>query len=117
MRYGWPGNVRELKNVLELACVLSGDERTILELDDFATLDNQPSGDLAPNELMQNYLRLPEEGIQIREFVRGLENDLIHEALERTGGNKRRAARLLGLKRTTLVAKLRRADAPDQSSR
>ena len=89
MRYPWPGNVRELKNVLELACVLSGDERTILELDDFATLENQPSGDLDPTELLQNYLHLPEEGIEIKEVVRGLENNLIQDALQRTGGNKR----------------------------
>ena len=115
MRHDWPGNVRELKNVLKLACVLSGDERTILELDDFATLDDQLSGDLAPSELMQNYLRLPEEGIEIKRFVRGLENGLIREALQRTGGNKRQAARLLGLKRTTLVAKLRRAQGSDLS--
>ncbi|MEE8350452.1 MAG: sigma-54 dependent transcriptional regulator [Acidobacteriota bacterium] len=109
MRYDWPGNIRELKNVLELACVLSGDERTILELGDFATLDNQPSGDLAPTELLQGYLRLPEEGLEIQEVVRSVENNLIQEALQRTGGNKRKAAGLLGLKRTTLVAKLRRA--------
>jgi DNA-binding NtrC family response regulator len=41
-------------------------------------------------------------------FVANIERDLIQRSLERTGGNKGRAARLLNLKRTTLVEKLKR---------
>ncbi len=108
MRHDWRGNVRELCNVLELASVLAGDERTILEASDFATLDDELVLELASADLFQNKLRLPEEGMDLRWFVQELEKHLIDQALERSGDNKRRAARLLGLKRTTLVAKLRR---------
>jgi DNA-binding NtrC family response regulator len=51
---------------------------------------------------------LPPQGIDLRLLLTQLENRLIGQALERTGGNKNRAASLLGLNRTTLVEKLRR---------
>ena len=51
---------------------------------------------------------LPLGGIDFAEFIHKIERDLIHQSLERTGGNKGQAARLLNLKRTTLVEKLKR---------
>jgi len=51
---------------------------------------------------------LPEEGIDLRAMVEEYENHLIRQALERTGGNKNRAAQLLGLNRTTLVEMVKR---------
>ncbi len=51
---------------------------------------------------------LPPHGVDLRNLLTDLENRLIGQALERTGGNKNRAASLLGLNRTTLVEKLRR---------
>ena len=51
---------------------------------------------------------LGDEGLDLNTAVEEFENRLIEEALRRTKGNKQAAARLLGLKRTTLVAKLRR---------
>ena len=51
---------------------------------------------------------LPPHGVDLRNLLTELENHLIGQALERTGGNKNRAAGLLGLNRTTLVEKLRR---------
>ncbi len=51
---------------------------------------------------------LPERGIDLRSAVESFENTLIRQALERTGWNKNRAARLLGLNRTTLVEMLKR---------
>jgi DNA-binding NtrC family response regulator len=53
-------------------------------------------------------LALPEEGLDLDVFIATIERDLIQRSLERTGGNKGRAARLLNLKRTTLVEKLKR---------
>jgi DNA-binding NtrC family response regulator len=53
-------------------------------------------------------LDLPESGVDLRIFLTQLEERLIAQALERTGGNKNRAAELLGMNRTTLVEKLRR---------
>jgi DNA-binding NtrC family response regulator len=51
---------------------------------------------------------LPEGGLDLDAFVTNIERELIERSLERTGGNKGQAARLLGLKRTTLVEKLKR---------
>ncbi|MFO0571682.1 MAG: helix-turn-helix domain-containing protein [Polyangiaceae bacterium] len=52
--------------------------------------------------------RLPEVGLDLRDAVESFENQLIVQALERTNGNKRQAAQLLGLDRTTLVEMLKR---------
>ena len=51
---------------------------------------------------------LPADGTDLRAILEAVEERMIAEALERTGGNKNRAAELLGLNRTTLVEKLRR---------
>ncbi len=51
---------------------------------------------------------LPTNGTDLRAMLEAVEERMIGEALERTGGNKNRAAELLGLNRTTLVEKLRR---------
>jgi DNA-binding NtrC family response regulator len=51
---------------------------------------------------------LPEEGVDLDALIAGIERELIERSLERTGGNKGRAAKLLNLKRTTLVEKLKR---------
>ena len=105
LHYPWPGNIRELRNVLELASVLSG-ERTILELDDFSVLAQKSS---TPDGILLNsYPELPDEGIDLNQVVSDLEKNLICQSLKRTQGNKGKAARLLYLKPTTLVEKLRR---------
>ena len=99
--YDWPGNVRELENLLERLVILSEDGRIALE-------------NLPPN--IRSFISekkiprpaLGEEGLDLNTAVEEFENRLIEEALRRTKGNKQAAARLLGLKRTTLVAKLRR---------
>jgi DNA-binding NtrC family response regulator len=51
---------------------------------------------------------LPDAGIDLRATVENYENDLIRQALERTGGNKNRAAQLLNVNRTTLVEMIKR---------
>ena len=99
--YDWPGNVRELENLIERMVILSEDG--------VIRVDNLP-----PN--IRSFISekkiprptLTEEGIDLNHAVEEFEYRLIDEALRRTKGNKQAAARLLGLKRTTLVAKLRR---------
>jgi sigma-54 dependent transcriptional regulator, flagellar regulatory protein len=56
------------------------------------------------------HVALPEEGLDLDRLIGGIERELIQRSLERTGGNKGQAARLLNLKRTTLVEKLKRFD-------
>jgi DNA-binding NtrC family response regulator len=53
-------------------------------------------------------VKLSDGGVNLNNLVRELEGRLINDALKQTGGNKQAAARMLGLKRTTFSAKLRR---------
>jgi transcriptional regulator with PAS, ATPase and Fis domain len=99
--YDWPGNVRELENLLERLVILSEDGRIEVE-------HLPPSIRSFISEKKIPRPTLGEEGLDLNSAVEEFENRLIEEALRRTKGNKQAAARLLGLKRTTLVAKLRR---------
>ncbi len=99
--YDWPGNVRELENTLERAVLLStGPEIVPQDLPD--KVCGMHGAPLSPQ------LSLPDAGINLRYAVESFENKLIQEALERTGWNKKQAAQLLGINRTTLVEMLKR---------
>jgi transcriptional regulator with PAS, ATPase and Fis domain len=104
--YDWPGNVRELENLLERLVILSEDGRIDLE-------HLPPSVRSFISEKKIPRPALGEDGLDLNSAVEEFENRLIEEALRRTKGNKQAAARLLGLKRTTLVAKLRRRKGVD----
>ena len=104
--YGWPGNVRQLENAVERALALSGG-RTELDVVDLPP-ELQALGDVT----VAPWLDLPEEGVHLGDYLATLERALIQQSLERTGGNRHRAATLLGLKRTTLVEKLKRLEKP-----
>ncbi|MCS6817157.1 MAG: sigma 54-interacting transcriptional regulator [Blastocatellia bacterium] len=106
VRYAWPENVDELQRVLEVAV-----RRTVPPPIDIAHLP-EPIGRPAPRVPKVPF---PEEGIDFYELVEEFERGLIVEALRRTGGNQRRAARLLRLRETTLAAMRRRLNiAPDR---
>ena len=108
-KYEWPGNVRELENLVERLVILKG------------------SGLIVPDDLPEKYLSgklsnsgpvqvpglpsgnmLPEGGICLNSAVDEFENNFIMQALARSGGNKKEAAVLLNLKRTTLIEKLKK---------
>ncbi len=114
-QHTWPGNIRELRNVIELGFILSGD-RDEIGLDDLPTLDEQIGASVHGHQL-DALLHLPEEGIDLNQVVSEVERNLICQSLERTGGNKGKAARLLFLKRTTLVEKLRRMNLLQEQGR
>jgi two-component system response regulator AtoC len=106
MAYDWPGNIRELENAIEHAVAMSG-----------ATMDITPA--LLPAEItnpgqstLLSAVTIPDEGIDFTAVVSQLERELITRSLEKTGGNKRQAARLLNLSRTTLIDKLHRLCGP-----
>jgi transcriptional regulator with PAS, ATPase and Fis domain len=106
--YDWPGNVRELENLLERLVILSEDGH--IGVDHLPpTIRSFISEKKIPRAT------LGEEGLDLNTAVEEFENRLIEEALRRTKGNKQAAARLLGLKRTTLVAKLRRRKGGDDA--
>ena len=101
MAFPWPGNVRQLENAIARALALLGG-RTQIEAADL------PPDVQATAEVITPMLDLPAEGIDLPAVVAQIEKDLIDRALVRTGNNKGAAARLLSLKRTTLVEKLKR---------
>ena len=100
--FEWPGNVRQLENAVEMAVALSGD-RELLEVGDFPVVVRGPNED----ELFRN-IDIPDEGLDFNTLISELERRLILRSLDVTGGNKKRAASLLQLKRTTFVEKLKR---------
>ena len=102
MAYPWPGNVRQLENAVERAVAFSG-SRAQIDIADLPTEIQQ-----ADEPVLPSAVTLPEEGVDLDRFIANIERDLIQRSLERTGGNKGAAAKLLGLKRTTLVEKLKR---------
>ena len=115
LEYGWPGNVRELRNAIELSFILSC-ERTTIKVEDFPTLSDSFESSRRPT-FLENLLELPAEGINLNQVVSEVERNLILQSLERTGGNKGQAGRLLALKRTTLVEKLRRMQLVEAKAR
>jgi DNA-binding NtrC family response regulator len=104
MAYAWPGNVRQLENAVERAVAFAAGRSQIDVLDLPAEVQQ------AQEAVAASTVTLPEAGMDLDAFVANIERELIQRSLERTGGNKGQAARLLNLKRTTLVEKLKRFD-------
>ena len=102
MAYDWPGNVRQLENAIERALAMTGNRPAIDVGDLPADLQTRPDPSAKPS------LDLPAGGLDLPALIEQIERDLIGRALARTDQNKGAAARLLGLKRTTLVEKLKR---------
>jgi nitrogen regulation protein NR(I) len=123
VRYSWPGNVRELENLIErLSILVSGGAVKASDLPEaFLRMDaavrqlavdaQQPAGNFgspAPAAPQSYAMEIGETGIDLDELVTGIERDLIRKALERAGGVRSKAARLLGLNRTTLLEKIKK---------
>jgi len=102
MSYEWPGNVRQLENLVERMVALSGNRPAILPPDLPAEIQNRDSLNFVP------LIEIPEEGISFQDVVTDMERELILQSLRRTNGNKKLAAKLLNLKRTTLIEKIKR---------
>ncbi len=102
--YRWPGNVRELENVVERLAILSdGDTIEANHLPEYITEEVA-----SPRALTLADLTIPATGVNFNELVDTYESTLISSALSQTGGNKKAAAKLLGLNRTTLVEKIKK---------
>ncbi|MFN8542743.1 MAG: sigma-54 dependent transcriptional regulator [Candidatus Binatia bacterium] len=103
--YGWPGNVRELRNLVEQMVVLGGPERAIEARD-------LPAHLLAPRLSDDAVAAMPWQfgvaGIDFYREMEAIEDRIIAQALRLSGGNKKEAARLLRVNRTTLLEKLKR---------
>ena len=113
MNYSWPGNIRQLENAIEHAVAMTGQDSEIQARALPEDISQPASSLLLPT------VAIPDEGINFTQVVSQLERELIVRCLEKTGGNKRQAARLLQLSRTTLIDKLNRlnvATPPDDIS-
>ncbi|HEY3257961.1 MAG TPA: sigma-54 dependent transcriptional regulator [Gemmatimonadaceae bacterium] len=102
MAFDWPGNIRQLENTVEHAVAMS-------------LAASEIGSEVLPEEVRSNRgsdivptVNIPDEGINFTSVVSQLERELIMRCLEKTGGNKRQAARLLNLSRTTFLDKLQR---------
>lgn len=104
MGYDWPGNVRELENVIERLVILRGGNEILPE--------DLPAKIFRSNPLAtQTYktlFELPEIGVDLKQILSDIEDSLIMQAMNRTGGNKNQASKLLALNRTTLIEKMKK---------
>jgi two-component system response regulator AtoC len=122
--YYWPGNVRQLQNALERAAALSG-AKPMIQLSDLpeevrqgATFGlNAAAASVQP--LASTGPKVPNEGMNLNAVVTDIERELLLQSLNKAGGNKTHAARLLNMKRTTFVEKLKRlqVDARENADR
>jgi DNA-binding NtrC family response regulator len=102
MAYQWPGNVRQLENAIERAVALSAGRREVDVVDLPVEVQATPQDAAAP------FVDFPDSGLDLPAYLATIERELIQRSLERTGGNRNKAAELLRIKRTTLVEKLKR---------
>jgi transcriptional regulator with PAS, ATPase and Fis domain len=102
MAFDWPGNIRQLENTIERILVLAPGQSQI-SLSDLPLELQQPN-----RSIISSNVALPEDGIDLQNYLRRLEKDIICSALERTKGNQNKAAELLNIKRTTFIEKTKR---------
>jgi DNA-binding NtrC family response regulator len=103
-RYSWPGNVRELRNAMERAAALcTGSAVELVHLPHECTVPPEMPSPERPTEAP---LASGDMRDEVRRAARSLERERIVEALARCSGNQSAAAKLLGISRRTLVARL-----------
>lgn len=104
MAYDWPGNVRELQNLVQRMCILHGGDSVDADAlpQKFQDL-NDPS---EPEDT--TVVEIKNEKMDFHAMTMEFENQLILKALHMAGGNKKEAANLLNMKRTTLLEKIKK---------
>lgn len=109
--YAWPGNIRQLENIIERMVLLRTQGK--IDLEDLPAKIRAAAGEQATDASTSH---LPDDGIDLRDAVERFENQLILQALERTGWNKNRAAAVLRMNRTTLVEKLKKKNLAESNT-
>ena len=119
LNYSWPGNVRELENYMERMSILC--ENLEVKPEDLPEKVLQAGGlDIKPKarqeELSKAGFEWPTlgdmhaKGLSLKDFLENIEENLLSEALNHSGGVKNQAAEILGIKRTTLIEKLKKKE-------
>jgi transcriptional regulator with GAF, ATPase, and Fis domain len=119
MAYHWPGNVRELENFMERICILSENDsvtpedlpRKIWRSLGIESREDIPEPAAVPGNgafVWPRLDHLSENQMDLKEFLDSIEEKLLREALDQAGGVKNQAAEILGIKRTTLIEKLKK---------
>jgi transcriptional regulator with PAS, ATPase and Fis domain len=106
--YSWPGNIRQLENIVERIVVLNPDAVVFTPQNipaevkpDLPCQEESGIVSVIPEEI-------PDEGVSLNDVVRNIEKQMILKSLEKTSWNKQKAAKLLNLKRTTLIEKIKK---------
>lgn len=104
--YSWPGNIRQLENIVERMVVLNPGAMVFSPKDipDEVKPDvpqETEAAQMVPDEI-------PDEGVSLNDVVRNVEKRMILKSLEKTAWNKQKAAKLLNVKRTTLIEKIKK---------
>lgn len=104
MGYDWPGNVRELENLIERLVILRGG--SIIKVDDLPIKIIQSNPTYVKK--YDSIIELTSDGLDLKKTLSDIEDSLIAQALEITGGNKNQASKLLTMNRTTLIEKMKK---------
>lgn len=104
MTYQWPGNVRELENMIERLVIIAPGETIQNEHIPDAVRNVHPCSDLVA-------LDIPDEGMNLEAILENAEKTLLRKALEKSGGVKTEAAKLLGLSFRSFRHRLQKYDA------
>ena len=95
LQYSWPYNVRELADLVE--------EMTTLKRNGIVS-----AADLPAKYSPSLQITIPQDGLDLKGVIGAIELSLIDQALRKTQGNKQQASKLLGIKRTTLIEKMKK---------
>lgn len=112
-RYPWPGNVRELQHCISQALILSGgypvtaeDVREILLQNPTAYGSCHDGPDVDPLDIARYYLSNPSSDDVLKDFLGDMESAMVKAALRQTQGNQSKAAKVLGISRPSVRAKM-----------
>ncbi len=102
--YDWPGNVRELENLIERLVILKGG--SLIKVSDLPAKFMK----VVPQDVesYKELITLPGSGVDLKQLLSDIEDSLINQALDVTGGNKNQASKLLSMNRTTLIEKMKK---------
>ncbi|MUM76068.1 AAA domain-containing protein [Pseudodesulfovibrio sp. F-1] len=120
LTYSWPGNVRELENFMErLSILCDAGEVTPEDLPDkmFHDIGEKPLRKVVEVESLRpagfvwpTLKDMEDKGLKLKDFIETIEGRLLEEALDQCDGVKNKAAEMVGIKRTTLIEKLKKRD-------